>query len=149
MQKNRSMSESFGNYIRTLRISQGKSLQQVQDETGISSAYINRMENNTRRCCSLPIIESLSECYGRPVYELVEMALGRNCESDKLQLFSTIVYGHEFILGGKKATREIKECLNHFINSVVNCAWTEESKMKDLLSIMGSAEELRKALNNT
>jgi transcriptional regulator with XRE-family HTH domain len=140
------MSESFGSYIRTLRIAQGKSLQQVQNETGISGAYINRMENNTRRCCSIPIIEGLAKCYDRPICEMVDMAIGRNCETEKKQLFFTIIYGHDFVLAGREVTIEIKDSLYHLINYVANCEWSDESKIKDSLTIMTKVEELKKAL---
>lgn len=39
----------FGNYIRKIRLDKGYSLRQVQNQCGISNAYISQLENATNK----------------------------------------------------------------------------------------------------
>ena len=72
--KRRKVNENFGSMIKYLREKQGYSLKDLEDITGISPSYINRLERGTRACPSYPVIEELAKALNADISELLEIA---------------------------------------------------------------------------
>jgi len=146
VRENRLMNVNIGGYIKKLRLSLGFSLKDVEVNTGISASYLNRIENGSRKCVSLPIIESLAKCYNRSPLELVEVALNESYTEDELPLFETIIYNNEFIISGKRCNKDTKELLMNVIKTIIQCEWTEDTKIEDTLRTINCIEKLKKAI---
>lgn len=142
----RRMSLNFGSYIKELRIGKNNSLKQIEEVTGISASYLNRIENGQRKCVSLPIIESLAKAYGRSALELVEVALNNSYNSEELPLLETIIYNNSFIINSKEADKEVKDALVSLIRCVVNLNWTSNSKFRDSALVLEEVENLKLCL---
>lgn len=146
MRENRLMNVNFGGYIKELRQNLEMSLKMVEQITGISASYLNRIENGNRKCVSLPIIESLAKCYNRSPLELVQVALNETYSEDKLPLFETVIYNNEFIISGKRCIKDTKDSLMMLIKNIVQSEWKDDTKIEDILKIVYSVEKFKKAI---
>lgn len=66
--------KEFGEYIRGLREACGKSLRQVQRETGGSPAYLSLIEKGERNPPQPDLLRKLANCYGVAPAELLRHA---------------------------------------------------------------------------
>ena len=71
----RAVNTSFGSYLRELRANKSYSLKQLEELTGVSASYLNRMENGTRQSPSFPIVEKLAEHLGVETLQLCQIAM--------------------------------------------------------------------------
>ena len=58
------MEESFGEYIKRMRLDRGMSLRDVEVKTGISNAYLSQVERGKRNIPSTKVLFKLAQAYG-------------------------------------------------------------------------------------
>lgn len=138
----RGISENFGSLIKHLRESKGYSLKDLEQATGISSSYINRIEKGERKAPSYRIIEKLAEALNQDVAELLNVANSE--EHEELQAVEEFLLSHSYLIGGKRATKEMRERLVEVIRKMNNSSWGE-SKHKDAMEIMDSVDRFKQA----
>ena len=68
------MDESFGSYIRRLRVAQKLSLREAEKESGVSNAYIGMIERGERPTPGAEILKKLAPVYDVPVRDLLSAA---------------------------------------------------------------------------
>jgi len=129
----RKVNENFGSMIRYLREKQGYSLKDLEDITGISPSYINRLERGTRACPSYPIIEKLAKALNADVTELLEIAELSMPDKD-VKFLGEIILSSNFRLADEIATKEQKEKLVAILDEIIYCQW-EEDIVADLAEI--------------
>ena len=64
------LKEIVSRNIRSMRLEEGLTQQEVADRTGFKVAYISRLEGNPQNI-SLEILEKLAKAFGKSVVELV------------------------------------------------------------------------------
>jgi len=68
------MGESFGEFLRALRMSNHLTLRQVEERVNVSIGYLSQIEQGERGVPHLKILEKLAEAYNVPVENLVRAA---------------------------------------------------------------------------
>ena len=68
------MSDRLGEELRRIRNIRGVSLRKVQDQTGISNAYLSQLETGKAENPSPHILHKLAEFYGVPYESLMDAA---------------------------------------------------------------------------
>ncbi|MBU5428189.1 helix-turn-helix transcriptional regulator [Tissierella pigra] len=131
--KGRKVNENFGSMIRYLREKQGYSLKDLEDITGISPSYINRLERGTRACPSYPIIEKLAKALNADVTELLEISELSMTDGD-VKFLGEIILSCNCRLTDEIATKEQKEKLVAIIDEIIYCQW-EDDIVADLAEI--------------
>lgn len=147
--KERKISSDFGLYLKNLRESRGLSLADVQEWTGISTSYLNRMEHGERRAPTLPIIYQLSKFYRIPVQEMIKVAL--NIDTDGFESetsFETLIFSTDFVLNNKRVNQEAKSKLVELINFIDNIPYEGKIEIQQMLEIISIVEDLKKELKN-
>jgi len=138
----RGISENFGSLIKHLRESKGYSLKDLEQATGISSSYINRIEKGERKAPSYRIIEKLAEALNQDIAELLNVA--NSDEQEDLQAVEEFLLSHSYLIGGKRATKEMRERLVEVIRKINNSSWGD-SKHKDAMDIMDSIDRFKQS----
>lgn len=115
--ENRSISPNFGTMLRYYRENKGLSLQKVQEITGISSSYINRLECGQRRAPSFPILKLLASALEVDMADLIDVALKSDDEPKDI---SAVILGSEYTIDNETATSDIKQYLMALINLVIS-----------------------------
>ena len=146
MGKGRKINEGFGAYISSIREGLGLTLKNVENLTGISASYINRIERNERACVSTPVLEGLAKCYGRPAREFIEVALNEVQENNKAPIFEAIIYGNDFEIADRVATKETKDAIIALVRNIIAVQYESKSRWKDYSSIMESVDNLKRYL---
>ncbi|WPS85477.1 helix-turn-helix transcriptional regulator (plasmid) [Brevibacillus halotolerans] len=140
----RSISENFGSLIKHLREIKGYSLKDMQTLTGISSSYINRIEKGDRKSPSIQIINKLSEALEQDFSELLKVANSQ--EQDEMQSVGEFLLSNNFLIGGKRATKEMKERLVDLISKINNSTW-RTNKHIEAMEIMEAIDRYKEAVN--
>lgn len=136
--KGRRVNENFGSMIRYLREKQGYSLKDLEDITGISPSYINRLERSTRMCPSYPIIEKLAKALNADVTEFLEIAEISMNNAD-IKFLGEIILSSDCRLTDEIATKEQKEKLVAILDEIIYCEWEDD--------IVGDLSEIGKLIN--
>ena len=68
------MSEKLGRFLKEARRAQNLTLRRVEEETGISNAYLSQLENNKISRPSPQILYKLGNCYRVPYEHLMKLA---------------------------------------------------------------------------
>lgn len=116
------MGESYGEYLRRIRLDRMMSLRDVENETGISNAYLSQVESGKRNVPSPKILLKLATVYGvsfeglisRHVVELEQKSSPPT--KNKLPLPDT-----EYIVKNyEKLSEEGKQSLKDFLQFLIN-----------------------------
>lgn len=63
---------SLGSYLKSLRKSNNLTLKYIEDNLGISNAYLSQLENNKIKSPSIYVLTTLSNVYETPLAEILE-----------------------------------------------------------------------------
>lgn len=112
----RSVSWEFAYFLRYYRRLRGLSLKELEEKTGITASYINRLERGYKKSPSLGLVEKLAEALNVPVYVL----LGGTEEDMEIKDISEIVYNERVTFLGEKLNTEQKVLLVEIIKFILD-----------------------------
>lgn len=142
--KNRKVSVGFGKFLKELRESRGYSLQDVQDQTGISTSYLHRIEKCERLSPTLPVINSLAKFYGIPINEMVAVALNIEDENVDEMSFEGVIFSNNFSIFDKVADEKLKKEIVSLINYIIDSKWTSNTKIKEMMELSEKVEKMKR-----
>lgn len=138
----RSVSWEFAYFLRYYRRLRGLSLKELEEKTGITASYINRLERGYKKSPSLGLVEKLAEALNVPVYVL----LGGTEEDVEVKDISEIVYNENVTYFGDKLNTEQRTYLLEIIKFVMDEENWENSYTAgiELMDLVTKLHELRK-----
>lgn len=131
----RSVFSGFGSMIRNRREELGLSLKQIEEETGISPSYINRIEKGVRKAPSFRIIEQLAKALDMPVNKLINVA--ESPAQKTVSSLEELLLTSQFTVNGKRASKQSKEKMVEFIKKLSEADWSGEKKYEESIKLMG------------
>lgn len=131
----RAISDNFGSLIKHKREEKGYSLNKLQELTGISPSYINRIEKGERKAPSLKIIEKLADALDADLSELLSVANRENGDVELVSL-EELILSYNFTINGQVASKSLKENIVSFITKLNEVEWSSETKYKDSIELM-------------
>lgn len=146
MNKERAIHSDFGTKIKYLRKSKDYSLKDLEDLTGISRSYINRIENGLRECPSYPIIEKIAQALGvEPLYLLGKSS---NMEDRSIVMLDQLLLSNNITIDGVNvfSIKEIDMLLN-LIRLVHEVSWKSETIIEDIYEITLAVNKIKKELD--
>lgn len=145
MKEKRTVNPNFGKMLKYLRTKQGLSLKQINEMTGISESYVNRLENRGRLCPSYPVIEKLALALGVDPADLLEVSSTKT--NGSVIPFEQLLFSCEFTLDGVKTVNsEVIEHLLNLIDVINDVEWKRDTLIADCYEILEVIDELKQAL---
>lgn len=141
----RSIPETFGALIRHLRTKKGFSLRDLEKVTGVSSAYIHRIEKGERKSPSLRIVDKLAEALDIPRTELLDAA-GMADEEGYVLSLEEMVLLKPFKINNKEVTKGQREALVKLLQKINSLEWTPETKTAEAISLIDYVNEYKESL---
>lgn len=138
----RVVSKNFGSIIKYARESKNLSLKELEDTTGISASYINRLENGERKAPSVPIASELADALELDLAMLLDVC---NNKSDDLKSIAELILTNDFTIDGSNIGKEAKEILVSLIEKIINAEWKDD-KMQEVYEIGILIDAYKKAL---
>lgn len=135
------MKDDFGKMLKRLRVEQGLSLNDLSIKTGISSSYINRLEQSKRKSVSFPKLVALSEALGVEPWVLAGSSLNWN-KGETIGLKELLFY-HQVQHNGEILSAEVKEILLEILEAILSADWSKESLLQELQEIGELISELK------
>lgn len=130
---------SLGEFLRKLRVDKGKTINDMQNETGISKSYLSKLENNTKDNPSLYTIGKLSEYFKISFLEFQNFSKCKTYPEDGMvrELGEILVNG-EYLFANILPDIEFKLLFKNFIThietiSIKDISRAEEFKTLELL----------------
>lgn len=142
--ENRSVNENFSSTIKYLRERKGYSLVELNELTGISQSYINRLENGSRVAPTVPIIAALAKALDVNLSELLEIA-GIEKYRGSVQIPGELILANDFRILDKTATKEQKELLVAIIDEIIYSDW-ERSHYDTMANLLKLVHQFRKTV---
>lgn len=145
MKREKEISLNFSSYIRELRNNKGLSLKEVEQTTGISASYVNRLERGERLSPSINMISSLARCYGRNPTDLFQIAVESNSKEDNEEviLFETMIYKTNFLLNNMVADIDTKDSIVSIIKLVASLKWNSNTKYAEIGEILKEVDKCK------
>jgi transcriptional regulator with XRE-family HTH domain len=146
MREARAVNKSFGSMIKYLRGKKGLSLRQINELTGISESYVNRLENGGRLCPSFPIIEKLASALSVEPADLLEV--GMNKTNASIVPLEQLLFSSEFTIDGVKTVSPgaVEQLLN-LIDVIQDVTWERDTLIADAYEVAMAVDELKQELN--
>ncbi|WP_067929223.1 helix-turn-helix domain-containing protein [Alicyclobacillus shizuokensis] len=138
----REIHDSVGARIKFLREQKHLSLKDLENKTGISASYLNRLEKGERKSPGCPIMFKLADALDVSVFELLHLPV----EADKPKTLFDLLILHNYTVKGVPATRRVKDAIIVLVQTVVNADLTGKNQLHDSMLIIERAKELRNAL---
>lgn len=135
------MKDDFGKMLKRLRVEQGLSLNDLSIKTGISSSYINRLEQSKRKSVSFPKLVALSEALGVEPWVLAGSSLNWN-KGETIGL-KELLFNHQVQHNGEILSAEVKEILLEILEAILSADWSKESLLQELQEIGELISELK------
>lgn len=144
MKKGRVVNSDLAGYLKYLRQERGFTLREVENATGISAGYLNRIERGERKTPTLPVIELLAKCYGIDPILLFQVAINsKNTNIKQINEFEGLVYSKDFTICGQVAKKEIKDALVSLISTINNLEWSSESKYNEIPKLLQEIDNFK------
>lgn len=140
------ISENFGTLLQYYRVRvRGMSLKQVENETSISSSYINRLERGEKTSPSLPIVFKLAECLHIP-YSILMATIFQKVDEKVQPTISEVLIQNNFTLNDQELSKEKRSILITINEFLVDCKWDAENKVKELYMLSEMLDEFKAAI---
>jgi transcriptional regulator with XRE-family HTH domain len=139
------VSENFGLMIKHYRKIKNYSLKQLEELSGVSASYVNRLERGERKSPSITKILQLAEALGIPNSMLVATIIKEPQASENVTL-SDLFIKHEYLLNGEELNRKARECLLRITEYIARCDWSPNSKVRELYVLSELIDEFKQAI---
>lgn len=140
------VSDNFGIMLKHYRTKvKNYSLKQLEELSGVSASYANRLETGERRSPSITIVLQLAEALGIPNSVLAATIIKKQQGTEQI-LLSDLLIKHDYLLNGKKLTRAEKEYLMQIIEHIAKCTWNQNSKVRELFELAELVDKFKQAM---
>src|SRR5690606_9347070 len=121
------------------------SLKQLEEISGVSASYVNRLERGERKSPSITKILQLAEALEIPNSVLVATIIQEPRKNEKVDL-SELLIKHEYLLKGGTLSRDAKERLLKIIEHITQCQWSSDTKIRDLYVLAELIDQFKLAV---
>ena len=139
------VSDNFGIMLKHYRKLKNLSLKQLEEISGVSASYVNRLERGERKSPSITKILQLAEALGIPNSVLVATIIQEPRKNEKVDL-SELLIKHEYLLKGGTLSRDAKERLLKIIEHITQCQWSSDTKIRDLYVLAELVDQFKLAV---
>ena len=139
------VSDNFGIMLKHYRKLKNLSLKQLEEISGVSASYVNRLERGERKSPSITKILQLAEALEIPNSVLVATIIQEPRTHEKVDL-SELLIKHEYLLKGGELSRDAKERLLKIVEHIAQCSWSPNTKVRDLFVLSELIDEFKQAV---
>lgn len=133
---------SLGQFIKKLREERGVSLGEMEEKTGLSRSYINRLENSTRENPTLDSISRLVKYFGIPFSTMQEFCDCGNSVEGQVQNLDFILMNDRYLFANIEVDINFRMVLRDLVKELENyctkasVSRQEEAKLLDLAVLL-------------
>ncbi|MBZ9689386.1 helix-turn-helix domain-containing protein [Clostridium estertheticum] len=138
--------ENLGPFIKRLREQRGVSLAEIQDKTGLSASYINRLENKTRQNPTLDSISRLVKYFEIPFSSMEEFCDCGNSLEGEVKNLDFILLNQSYMFANLEADLDFKMILRDLIKELENYSTKASISRQDEAKIIDIAVKVREKL---
>jgi len=136
----RSIDPRFGLCIKKRRLEKEYSLSEMENLTGVSASYINRLEKGERKAPSLPIMQAIGKVLGVDIAVLLNLATPSETD-EGINEIRDIVVENDFRMNDIFATTPIKELVIKLFDCIISAKW-EENKFLEGAEMLQTIDKL-------
>lgn len=128
---------SLGALLKKRRTEMDDSLAAVEEKTGISRSYINRLENDLKNNPSIFVLAKLIDYYNIPFSAIQEfMSIKENNVKDDMEKIESILLGSKYLFANIEANLSLKLSLIELFKEIENYCNKEEVNRIDEAKIL-------------
>lgn len=140
------ISPNFGLLLKHQRELKNLSLKELEEISGTSASYINRLERFERTSPSITKCFALAEALDIPYYMLLTTAFAEAAKAQESQMsIAELLITNECLVNGELIKTEAKYGLIKIIEYLLACTW-EEERVEELFELAKLVGEFKKAV---
>lgn len=140
------VSPNFGLLIKHYRRAMGYSLKELEDRSGVSSGYINRLENNQRRSPSITKILQIAGALSIPNDVLVATIIRNDDEEKRKESITDVLIRNDYLINDGTLNSRAKDILIQLVEAITLAEWSQRTKIRDLYEISELIDQLKEAM---
>ncbi len=144
-QLDRAIPEAFGSLVKHYRERAKLTLRDLENLTGISASYINRLEKGQRNTPTFPMIEKLATALKVSVEDLLPYAKMKKNSKKRAKTILEVILSEEDMTSpdGTKLSRDAKEEIAKIISSIFEKKFDASSQLQDTLQLISYINNLK------
>ncbi|MGO4272100.1 helix-turn-helix domain-containing protein [Paenibacillus sp. TAF58] len=141
------VSENFGLLLKHHRTLQNLTLKELEEISGVSSSYINRIERSERNSPSITKCFQLCDALEIPYYSLLTTAFSEaaKAQEEASMTLPELLISNDFCINQAPISKERKWFLIQVIEYLLNCSWGNQ-KVEELFELSKMIDEFKKAV---
>ena len=140
------VSDNFGIMLKHYRKLKNLSLKQLEEISGVSASYVNRLERGERKSPSITKILQLAEALEIPNSILVATIIQEPRKNEKISLSELLIKHDYFLNGEEELSRQARERLLKIIEHIAQCQWSSDTKIRDLYVLAELVDQFKLAV---
>lgn len=141
------ISPNFGILIKHYRTKvKNYSLKQVEEISGVSAGYINRLEHGLRKSPSITKILQIFGSLDIPNDILVATMMKNNVEGSGKDTLSDVLIKNDFLINNGSLNNYAKDYLIRITEFIADAEWSPNSKVRELYELSELIDQLKEAL---
>lgn len=143
MKEERKIPDSFGTAMEYYRKKKGITFRELEEQTGISSAYLCRIEKGVRKSPSLIFAGKIVKSLGMPKQYLLEILdLEDDLERKDIDLCELLLLG-DYTIEGTAVGTDVKEMIADLWQFIFLCHLDKSSLIEEVLLLYQKIETLK------
>jgi transcriptional regulator with XRE-family HTH domain len=141
------VTENFGLLLKHHRTLLNLTLKELEDLSGVSASYLNRLEKGDRKSPSISKCFQICDSLDIPYHSLLTTAF---CEAAKAQgdasmTLPELLIANDFCVNQKPISKEAKWFLIQTIEFLLSCSWGKQ-KVEELFELSKLIDEYKRAV---
>jgi transcriptional regulator with XRE-family HTH domain len=140
------MSENFGMLVKFHRGLRNLTLKELEEITGISASYLNRIEQAKRTSVSFSKCISICEALSIPYYSLLTTAFNEAARAKETpHSLQELLISNDFLVNQSPINKEAKWHLVNIVEFLLTCSWGSK-KVEELFELSKMIDEYKEAV---
>ncbi|MCM3624316.1 helix-turn-helix domain-containing protein [Brevibacillus borstelensis] len=140
------VSENFGLMIKHYRKLKNLSLKELEQISGVSAGYINRLEHNLRRSPSITKILQITDALQIPNSVLVATIIPNSRNGEGQDTLSELLIKNDFVVKSRKLNGIAKDLLIRINEYIADAEWSSNSKLRESYELSQLIDQLKEAM---
>ncbi|MFB6367162.1 helix-turn-helix domain-containing protein [Paenibacillus elgii] len=141
------VSENFGLLLKHHRTLQNLTLKELEEISGVSSSYLNRLEKGDRKSPSISKCFQICDALEIPYYAILQTALSEavKAREEASMTLPELLISNDFCINQEQIRKEAKWHLIQIIEYLLTCSWGNQ-KVEELFELSKMIDQFKEAV---
>lgn len=143
MEAKSDITDNLSETLKYYREKRGFTLKNLEEKTGVSASYLNRLEKGSRNCPTIEVLDLISKGLDISINCLLAIP-----SEVKIKSFEELLIRNDFIINEKRSELEIKQKIIELFEIIKKSNDEHEDINKNIYEILCKSNDLKELLRD-